>query len=114
MHRGRFVIVRACLSEICGVRVGYTASRRVGGAVDRNFCKRRMRHLVLIHRFCEQFSLKGDLGVDYVFIAQQSMINAGWVDLCQDFESSVRAAKAKLLRSTSNLTSQKMDFPHIA
>ena len=30
------------------VVVGYTASRKVGGAVQRNFAKRRMRHLARV------------------------------------------------------------------
>jgi len=51
-------------------RVGFTASRRVGGAVKRNRAKRRMRELVRRHavHFDKQ-------GCDFVLIARPDILN---------------------------------------
>lgn len=50
------------------IRVGYTASRRVGNAVTRNRAKRRLRAAVR-----EVFGPKGAPGYDYVLIARQGI-----------------------------------------
>jgi ribonuclease P protein component len=54
----------------CGpFRYGITASRKVGGAVDRNRAKRRLR--ALIKEFLPPLAHPG---VDYVFIARQEIL----------------------------------------
>ncbi len=50
------------------IRVGYTASRRVGNAVTRNRAKRRLRAAVR-----EVLGPKGAPGYDYVLIARQGI-----------------------------------------
>ena len=55
-------------TEICpnSIRIGITASRKVGNAVTRNFIKRRFRHL------SSEFLASGTPGFDYVIIARKS------------------------------------------
>ena len=61
------------------VRVGFTATRKVGGAVVRNRAKRRMRAVAR--------ALLPDLGVpgcDYVFVARNGAPDRAWPQLLDD------------------------------
>lgn len=62
-------------------RYGVTASRKVGGAVQRNFAKRRLR--ALIHQ-----TLLGHIrpGTDYVFIARTKILTIEFARLTQELE----------------------------
>jgi ribonuclease P protein component len=62
-------------------RVGFTATRKIGGAVVRNRAKRRLREAarLLLPRL-------GRAGVDYVFIARQETAARPWPSLLDDVE----------------------------
>jgi ribonuclease P protein component len=57
------------------LRVGFTASRRVGNAVARNRAKRRLR---------------GKAGIDYVLIARDGTAGRRYVELLSDLEGALR------------------------
>ena len=61
------------------VRVGFTASRKVGGSVVRNRARRRLREAA--SRAVPQ---AGRPGFDYVVIARQGTIGARFADLVSD------------------------------
>jgi ribonuclease P protein component len=61
------------------VRVGFTATRRIGGSVERNRAKRRLREAA---RLC--VPLHGLAGCDYVFIARGGTARRDWALLVQD------------------------------
>jgi ribonuclease P protein component len=66
------------------VRVGFTATKRIGGAVERNRAKRRMREAARL--------LLPDLarpGVDYVFIARGGVTTRPWPRLLDDVKSAL-------------------------
>ena len=66
------------------VRAGFTATKRIGGSVQRNRAKRRMREAARL--------LLPDLarpGVDYVFIARGGLIARPWPRLLDDVKSAL-------------------------
>jgi len=75
-------------------RFGVTASRRVGGAVVRSRCKRRLRELYRIHRH----ELEGSR-VDMVVNARRSCASAPWAELERDFLDCVRRGREKAART---------------
>ena len=66
------------------VRAGFTATKRIGGAVQRNRAKRRMREAARL--------LLPDLarpGFDYVFIARGGVTTRPWARLLDDVKSAL-------------------------
>ena len=64
--------------------LGFTATRKVGGAVVRNRCKRRLREAARL--------LLPDLGrpgFDYVFVARQGTAERPWPRLLDDVKSAL-------------------------
>ncbi|MEI9995890.1 MAG: ribonuclease P protein component [Rhizomicrobium sp.] len=85
--------------EICAnpggqaVRVGFTASRKVGNAVLRNRCKRRLRAAA-----AAVLPLCGRPGTDYVLVARQGTATRPFEKLTADLGEALRAAHLKLGR----------------
>ena len=78
------------------VRLGFTATRKIGGAVVRNRAKRRLREaaraLVPVH---------GVAGFDYVLVARAGTPTRPWAALLDDVKSaliSLAAARPALSR----------------
>jgi ribonuclease P protein component len=76
-------------------RFGVTASRRVGGAVVRSRCKRRLRELYRIHR--HEFD---GFAADMVINARGSCASAPWSELERDFLASVHRALDKAAQTS--------------
>jgi ribonuclease P protein component len=66
------------------LRVGFTATRKIGGAVVRNRCKRRMRELAR-----RLLPLHGLAGHDYVFVARSSLVGRPWERLLDDVKTAL-------------------------
>ncbi|ODA65973.1 ribonuclease P [Methyloligella halotolerans] len=62
-------------------RFGFTASKRVGKAVDRNRARRRLKELVRLHG--PQHAANG---FDYVLIARQGTLQRPFPELISDLE----------------------------
>ncbi len=73
---GRHFIVIS-LQRPCGVRIGITASRKVGGAVVRNRVKRLVRE-------CYRLNKGWFAPADYSVIARSSAVNLGLEGVCRD------------------------------
>ncbi|MDE2182699.1 MAG: ribonuclease P protein component [Alphaproteobacteria bacterium] len=73
------------------LRVGFTASRKVGGAVQRNRAKRRLRAAA-----AAVLPLSGREGTDYVLVARPSTLTRPFDDLLKDLAAAVAAAHLKL------------------
>ncbi len=70
----------------CDLRIGFTASKKVGNAVKRNLAKRRMRMLAR-----EVLYADGEAGCDYVLIARAGLtIERDYQALRGDLEYAIR------------------------
>jgi ribonuclease P protein component len=66
------------------IRAGFTATRKIGGAVVRNRAKRRLREAARI-----ALPLHGRGGFDYVFIARGGTASRPWSRLLDDVKSAL-------------------------
>ncbi len=67
------------------IRVGFTASRKVGNAVIRNRAKRRLRAVA-----AEVLTRSGKPGTDYVIVARSTTGDRAYADLVVDLETALR------------------------
>jgi len=74
-------------------RVGFTASRKVGGAVQRNRAKRRLRAAA-----ASLLPLYGRERHDYVLVARTATLSRPFSDLLEDFKQALDAGHALLDR----------------
>jgi ribonuclease P protein component len=76
------------------LRVGFTASKKgVGGAVERNRAKRRLRAAA-----AATLPLYGLTGHDYVLVARAGTLTKPFASILEDLDVSLRAVCAKLAR----------------
>ncbi len=80
--------------ETEAIRVGYTASRKIGGAVERNRAKRRLRAVAQ-----NVLPLYGLPGNDYVLVARRETLTRPFGGLLSDLKSALAAAHVRLGRS---------------
>jgi ribonuclease P protein component len=82
-------------------RVGFTATRKIGGAVIRNRAKRRLRAAA-----AATLPLLGREGHDYVLVARAATLSRPFAELTRDLEKALIAAHAVLARSEKASNSQ--------
>ncbi|MEW6089331.1 ribonuclease P protein component [Parvibaculum sp.] len=93
-------------------RVGFTVTRKVGCAVERNRAKRRLRAAA-----SEVLSLLAKDGYDYVLIGRQDTLTRRWPDLLGDLRialSKVHGSGGTPVPASSNDSSSASgkDVPH--
>jgi ribonuclease P protein component len=69
-----------------GLRVGFTATRKIGGAVQRNRAKRRLRAAAQA-----VLPVAGAQGYDYVLIARAGTLTRPWPLLLDDLRKAIQA-----------------------
>jgi ribonuclease P protein component len=84
--------LETCSSPEAGesVRVGFTATRKLGGAVVRNRAKRRLRAAA-----AAVLPLSGLAGNDYVLVARPGTLTRDFASLREDLAAAVKAAHLK-------------------
>ena len=71
------------------IRVGFTASRKVGNAVKRNRARRRLKALV-----AEMIASGANPGLDLVLIARPATVDRPFDELRRDLQQSLQRTKA--------------------
>ena len=67
------------------IRIGFTATKKLGNAVMRNRAKRRLR--VMVRTLVPEFGVEG---CDYVFIGRDAIYTAGFNTIMSDMRHSLR------------------------
>lgn len=82
--RGAVVVQALPREGQAAIRAGFTATRKIGGAVVRNRAKRRLREAarMLLPEF-------GQAGNDYVFVARGGTTTRPWARLLDDMKSAL-------------------------
>ena len=70
-------------------RVGFTVSKKVGNAVERNRVRRRLREIVRVAG-----SNRIRTGHDYVLIGRRAALSAPFARIVEDFEGALRRVHA--------------------
>ena len=71
------------------IRIGFTTTRKIGGAVERNRAKRRLREAAR-----QILPLHGRPGFDYVFVARGGTITRPWARLLDDVKTALISLSA--------------------
>lgn len=74
------------------LRVGFTASRKVGNAVKRNRARRRLR--AVVQAICPSFVFSGE---DMVLIARPSTVTAPFTTLLRDFHQALNRLELPII-----------------
>jgi ribonuclease P protein component len=87
---GRFMTLFAYPNQLDYSRLGVSATRKIGGAVQRNRAKRRVREL---------FRMAGlPPGVDFVVVVRENLARAEWADLGAEFRALVERQRRLIAR----------------
>jgi ribonuclease P protein component len=98
-----FVLQARRRAEQDEVRVGFTVSRQVGNAVERNRVRRRLRELV-------RLAAPGILrpGHDYVLIGRRAALALRFGDMRQDLEAALDRIHAREREATGEASAQPL------
>jgi ribonuclease P protein component len=99
-----FVLQARQCPDRADVRVGFTVSRQVGNAVERNRVRRRLRELI-------RLAAAGSLhpGHDYVLIGRRAALNSPFGDLMKELSTALRRVHAAEGPATGSGRQSRLD-----
>lgn len=104
-----FMQMRARLDDDPLIRVGFTATKKVGGSVERNRAKRRLREAARL-----MLPLHGRPMYDYVFIARGGTRTREWGRLLDDVKTALISLAAEHDRAEARARlAQSTDLPEV-
>ena len=92
-----FVLQARRRDDAGGARVGFTVSRQVGNAVERNRVRRRLREIV---RLANAGSLHE--GHDYVLIGRRGALSLPFAEMKRELDAALRRIHAQKLEATGD------------
>ncbi|HEU4661608.1 MAG TPA: ribonuclease P protein component [Pseudolabrys sp.] len=97
VHAPAFVLQSRQRNDNGPVRIGFTVSKKVGNAVERNRVRRRLREIV---RLSNAALMRA--GYDYVLIGRRAALKKPFADLVKEFDSALRRMHAGRSGSTGS------------
>jgi ribonuclease P protein component len=85
-----FVLQARKRSDTGPARFGFTVSKKVGNAVERNRVRRRLREIVRLSA-----ANRLHAGHDYVLVGRRAALNLPFNRMTQDFEGALRRVHAR-------------------
>jgi ribonuclease P protein component len=85
-----FVLQARNRRDTAPARFGFTVSKKVGNAVERNRVRRRLREIVRLSA-----ASRLQAGHDYVLVGRRAALNQPFAAMTQDFEGALRRVHAR-------------------
>jgi ribonuclease P protein component len=76
-------------------RIGFSAGKRLGSAVLRNRCKRRLRECYRLH---QDFV---PIGMDMIIVARRSMVDAKWMEIISAYLDALQRSRLMIEKNRS-------------
>ena len=87
---GPFVLQVRARGDAAPPRFGFTVSKKVGNAVERNRVRRRLRDIVRRHA-----ALLPEAGHDYVLIGRRAALSLPFARIAQDYEGALQRVEKR-------------------
>ncbi len=89
VHAGAFVLQARRRDDEGPARVGFTVSKKVGNAVERNRVRRRLREIVRLS------PLPLMIGHDYVLVGRRSALSLPFARMAEEFEGALKRVQKR-------------------
>jgi ribonuclease P protein component len=89
VHAGAFVLQARRRDDEGPARVGFTVSKKVGNAVERNRVRRRLREIVRL----SALPLSG--GHDYVLVGRRAALTLPFARMAEEFEGALKRVQKR-------------------
>ncbi len=101
-----FVLQARRRAENGAIRIGFTVSRQVGDAVERNRVRRRLREVVRLSVAARAEGLNP--GHDYVLIGRRAALAAPFGEIMQDFDAALFRIRGEAAKGTGGASSNSL------